>query len=209
MLQKEDLDKLTKVDRDRLLLVLSIIEEQGIKFPNKVLSETFNKSSGEISTYLNAKKPMSGNFYRDFMKVYGKKEEETVNKEVHTIDKNTTAKESELQALLNITQVYAESHLGLVRSHEILNQNHTTALAQNDELIKLVGKDKGQKINLSSTPNSQQATETFVRLLSESLASKYSLNQSDLRREIGSTLIALQGSKLSLDIRKNEKNEDN
>ena len=194
MLQKEDLDKLTKVDRDRLLLVLSIIEEQGIKFPNKVLSETFNKSSGEISTYLNAKKPMSGNFYRDFMKVYGKKEEETVDKEVHTIDKNTTEKESELQALLNITQVYAESHLGLVRSHEILNQNHTTALAQNDELIKLVGKDKGQIVNLNSAPNGLQVTETFVRLLSESLAKKYSLNQNEILSDIGSIVLSFQSS---------------
>ena len=202
MLQKEDLDKLTKVDRDRLLLVLSIIEEQGIKFPNKVLSETFNKSSGEISTYLNAKKPMSGNFYRDFMKVYGKKEIE-VDKEINTKENTATEKDSELLNLIRVTQTFAESHLGLVRSHEILNQNHTTALAQNGDLIRMVEKDKGQKINLNSVSNGQPMNETFVRLLGEFLAKKYSLNENGLFVDIGNTLSAFQGSKLSSDSPKN------
>ena len=206
MLQKEHLDKLQKVDRDRIIEVWRVIEEVGIKFPNKVLSVLFKKNKGEVSTYLNGKKPLPDDCYKTFIQQY-KKPVQTDNKELPPVGNVTTEKESELQALLSITQVYAESHLGLVRSHEILNQNHTTALAQNEELIKLVGKDKGQKFNLNSAPNGLQVTETFSRLLSEFLANKYSLNQSEIRKDVGRILLSFQDSTKSSDIQKNEKNE--
>ena len=180
MLQKEDLDKLTKVDRDRLLEVLSIIEALGIKFPNKVLSETFKKSSGEISTYLNAKKSMPDNFYRDFIKVYGKKEEETINNESHSTEKN-----SEVLRLLTLTEKITDSHLGLVRSHENLTIDHHKIINQNEYLTKVLEKDIGQKVNLNLFPNDQQVNGTFLRLVAESLADKYSLNQNDLLVEMG------------------------
>ena len=202
MLQKEHLDKLQKVDRDRIIEVWRVIEEVGIKFPNKVLSVLFKKNKGEVSTYLNGKKPLPDDCYKTFIQQY-KKPVQTDNKELPPVGNVTTEKESELQALLSITQVYAESHLGLVRSHEILNQNHTTALAQNEELIKLVGKDKGQKINLNSSSNGQPMNQTFVRLLGEFLAKRYSLNENDLFVDIGNTLSAFQASKLSSDSLKN------
>ena len=183
--------------------LLDFLERKGISIAN------FAKQSGVSANRIHLWKAGRGNpkgedavLIQNWYNAYIKEDVKEIDL-VHTKESTTKEKESELQALLSITQVYAESHLGLVRSHEILNQNHTTALAQNEELIKLVGKDKGQKINLNSSSNGQPMNQTFVRLLGEFLAKRYSLNENDLFVDIGNTLSAFQASKLSSDSLKN------
>lgn len=63
---------LQKVDKDRLVKVLSVIENAKIKFPNATISKDLERSSSTVSDYLNGKKPMSENFYRDFVERYEK-----------------------------------------------------------------------------------------------------------------------------------------
>ena len=193
--------------------LFKLLEEKGISIAN------FSKQSGVNPERMHSWKAGRGNpkaedseLIQKWLDTYiynNSKEISSENKAIVNESITTTAKDSEVLRLLTLTEKITDSHLGLVRSHENLTIDHHKIINQNEYLTKVLEKDIGQKINLNSIPNSQQATETFVRLLSESLASKYSLNQSDLRRDIGNTLFALKGSKLSSDIQKNENNEDN
>ena len=180
--------------------LLEYLERKGISIPN------FAKQSGVSANRLHLWKAGRGNPKADDAVLIQRWYEKYVVNEVEhekEVQSATTEKESELHALIRVTQVYAESHLGLVRSHEILNQNHQIALVQNDELIKMVGKDKGQKINLNSASNDLPTNETFVRLLSEFLANKYSLNQNEILLDIGSIVLLSRETTQSLDTRKN------
>ena len=186
--------------------LLDILEKKGISIAS------FSKQSGVNAERVHSWKAGRGNpKTEDSVLIQKWIDNHVINegkdlqqdKEQHIIESATTGKETELQALLTITQVYAESHLGLVRSHEILNQNHQIALVQNDELIKMVEKDRGQKINLNSASNDLPTNETFVRLLSEFLANKYSLNQNEMLSDIGNIVLSFRASSQSSGIRKN------
>ena len=51
---------------------------------------------------------------------------------------NEEIKDLEMKALLDITKIYAESHVGLVRSHENLTISHKHSLEDNSLLISMV-----------------------------------------------------------------------
>lgn len=126
-------------------------------------------------------------FYSNGKIIIPHKDKLTDKKHTVTVEE----KESELQGLIKVTQVFADAHLGLVRSHEILNENHKTALAQNDVLIRMADKEKVQ-VNLNSRSDNFLISEDFAVKLAEALSQKYSLSESDVRKDIGRTLFALQ-----------------
>lgn len=142
MLQKKYLDKLPPVDRDRLLEVISIIEVLKMKFPNATISKELEKDKSEVSAYLNAKKPMSTNFYETFIQRFGKKENNEALLNQETL----------INASVAVQDLNREIILGLVRSGQTLaDANKTLAdsnksgneankiLAQNSEkLIRIV-----------------------------------------------------------------------
>ena len=61
---------LKDVDKQRLAEVLQVIESLHMKFPNAEIHKKLNEDPGNISSYLNGKKPMSDNFYTSFMEAF-------------------------------------------------------------------------------------------------------------------------------------------
>jgi hypothetical protein len=61
---------LQRVDQDRLDKVLSIIKSTGMRKVNATLMRGIPENKGNVSAYLNGKKPMSENFYNTFLEKY-------------------------------------------------------------------------------------------------------------------------------------------
>lgn len=188
MMQKEDLDKLGKVDRDRIIEVWSIIERIGMKHPNKVLSETFKKSSGEISTYLNAKKSMPDTFYRDFIKKYDTQIAESKPISLPEPKSDNISQE--------IIRDLARSGIVLAEANKIQAQANSI-LSEANKILAVNNKDTLSKFNSSSPSISLSVPSAFVQKLAEVLAKKYSLQESVLLGEIGNTLSAFRASMIS------------
>lgn len=72
---------INKVDKDRLDLVLKLIDDYKIKFPVATISKKLGRGKGEVSEYLNGKKPMSENFYNLFIEQYPLKISDATNKQ--------------------------------------------------------------------------------------------------------------------------------
>ena len=174
--------------------LLEYLERKGISIPN------FAKQSGVSANRLHLWKAGRGNPKSDdTVLIQQWYEKHVVNdikedKEVHTIDKNTTAKDSEVLRLLTLTEKITDSHLGLVRSHENLTIDHHKIINQNEYLTKVLEKDIGQKINLNSTPKNLQENEIFARHVAEFLANKYSLNENDVLSDVGSIVLSFRSS---------------
>lgn len=144
MLQKryeqEDYDKLDQVSKDRLDEVWRVIDEKFIRFPNATLTENLKRGKGEVSVYLNAKKPMSKNFYESFIKHYGRSIKEKAPIEVDADLRKEIGKLNEIvlnhQATINVLL----KAFGNVSSEEI--DKETGKLL--DELRRL-SKDRSSK----------------------------------------------------------------
>lgn len=86
---------LQKIDKDRLDKVLAIIKSTGMRKPNATLMRGIPENKGNVSAYLNGKKPMSDNFYNTFIEKFSPKERQI------QIDKADVGKE--ISRLIEIT----------------------------------------------------------------------------------------------------------
>ena len=150
MLQKTDLEKLAVVDRDRLEAVLAIINERKIKFPNATISKELNKDKSEVSSYLNAKKPMSTNFYETFMKLYGKNES-LINEEATPA--HYTGRHTE-----DILRDVARSSVVVGEANKIMAISHDKLIDTNSELVSVIKLAYGQS-NSATVKESQRLAQ--------------------------------------------------
>jgi hypothetical protein len=79
---------LQKIAKDRLDKVLEVIENSGMRFPVTEIADRLKNDKGMVSAYIKGKKPISSNFYSNFMKEFDKPEEpnpqiDTKNIEIH------------------------------------------------------------------------------------------------------------------------------
>ena len=157
MLQKIDLDKLAAVDRDRLEEVLAIIDDKKIKFPNATISKELNKDKSEVSSYLNAKKPMSTNFYETFMKVYGKNEP-VINEEATPA--HYTGRHTE-----DILRDVARSGVVVSEANKIMAISHDKLIDTNTDLVSVIKMVYGQANSATAKESRKLAQEELQKCM--------------------------------------------
>lgn len=87
-----ELKHLTNADKSRLTNVFQYLNLLGIRFPVAEISRRMKVDSGNVSNYLNGIKPISDNFYTDFLKEFSLDEEIVATNEVKESSETYQAK---------------------------------------------------------------------------------------------------------------------
>lgn len=129
--------------------LLKILDEKGVSIAN------FAKQSGVNAERVHSWKAGRGNpkaedsaLIQNWLKKYYETNGNV--EEIPTIQQQPIIKEnqSEIHRLLSITEKITDSHLGLVRSHESLTQDHHKIILQNEELTKNITAHDQKEIDL-------------------------------------------------------------
>lgn len=144
---------LQKVDKARHDKVSKVLETLNLRFPNSEISNKLGMDKGVVSSYLNGKKPMSDNFYTNFMEEFGKGfKEETIS----AIDSPINKTESQnLEALIESNKMLSKANMDLAANIVVLTN-------------MLNSSDQKEKILTASTIRAE-ALELLAPLVKDSL----------------------------------------
>src|SRR4051812_16974193 len=114
MYKESDYNKLNSVAKDRLDKVLETMKKKNIRFPQAEINRKMKTDKGVISAYLNAKKPISENFYTSFIQHFGEKaggpQGVNMTNESDHPNLKTEKPEITMNELVESNKILAESH---------------------------------------------------------------------------------------------------
>lgn len=142
---------LQKADKDRLDKVLEVINSKLIRRPNATITKDLNEDSGNVSNYLNGKKPIPTKFYTDFMNKYAGSSESGQSTE-------KISGKLYMETIIELSQ----SCTRLTRTNEKLTDN-------NSELISMV-KSVAPSVNLADLKESQLSVSAISLRTLEQMA---------------------------------------